>query len=146
MAGGEDAIMQAQLDEFLSSVNEDVLDETLDTLLLDRYGSLSERLARLRRRLYGKSEETDFATKIDETANLPEDRIDSIREQRATAITEWLKQYKSPDSPTSTEEQAGNQNVRFTDANITHRRRQRNRDAGLNNYDWPGKTIASRRR
>ena len=54
MAGGEDRIMSARITEFLSTVNEDVLDETLDTLLLDRYGSLSER-SRLEIHLWRRS-------------------------------------------------------------------------------------------
>ena len=138
MAGGDDEIMQARLDEFLASVNEDVLDETLDTLLLDRYGSLPERLARLRRRINGTSEETDFANKIDETADLPEDRIDSIRAQRATAITEWLKQYKSPDSPISTEDDTNEHNLLLSNTNITHRKRPNTR---TNTYNLSGQNF-----
>ena len=79
---------------------------------------------------------------IDETTDLSEDRIENIRAQRATAITKWLKQYKSPDSPTVSEERADNQNLRLIDANVTYRRRQRNCDVGLNNYDLPGQNCS----
>ena len=60
MAEGIDRLTYMRIDEFIDTVNDDELDTTLDKLLLDRYGSKSERLARLRRAINNESTNEDY--------------------------------------------------------------------------------------
>ena len=80
-----------RIDQFIDSMNNDELDAALDKLLLDRYGSKSQKLGRLRllinneitKKYYGKDADTD-------------ERIATqIKINREIALNNWTAQYET---------------------------------------------------
>ena len=97
MAEGIDRLTYMRIDEFIDTVNDDELDTTLDKLLLDRYGSKSERLARLRRAINNESTNEDYVVDAWIGENTDEPTTEWIKANRELALNNWIAEHEPVD-------------------------------------------------